>query len=196
MNLTEYHAITGAWPKAALPANVRVGKDCFLERQESFKRFRSERDPGLVLRDRVQVYAWTEFNVEPSGLIEIGEGTVLVGAVFMSADHIRIGKNSVLSYNVTVADSDFHPRDPDLRRLDAMANAPLGDRSLRPPLVTKPVVIGDDVWIGIGALILKGVRIGEGARVHAGAVVTADVPAHSEVAGNPARPLVQRKAEQ
>jgi len=47
--------------------------------------------------------------------------------------------------------------------------------------------VGDDVVIGIGAMILKGVRIGAGARIEAGAVVTSDVPAGAVAAGNPAR---------
>jgi acetyltransferase-like isoleucine patch superfamily enzyme len=179
--------ITGTWDYATLPANVRVGVGCFLERKDSFRRFRSTRDPGLILGDRVTVYTWTEFNVEPTGLLEVGDDTTLVGAVFMCAEHVRIGKRVTVSYNVTIADSDFHPRDPESRRRDAVANAPFGDKSLRPPLVTRPVVIEDDVWIGIGAIILKGVRLGCGARVAAGAIVTADVPAGGAVAGNPAR---------
>lgn len=48
-------------------------------------------------------------------------------------------------------------------------------------------VIGNDVWIGYGALIMPGVQIGNGAIVSAGAVVSADVPAYAIVAGNPAR---------
>jgi maltose O-acetyltransferase len=50
-----------------------------------------------------------------------------------------------------------------------------------------PVIIGDDVWIGHGAVILKGVTIGDRAVIGAGAVVTRGVPADTVVAGNPAR---------
>ncbi len=179
--------ITGTWDYAALPANVRVGAGCYLERKDSFRRFRSTRDPGLVLGDGVTAYTWTEFNVEPTGLLEVGDDTILVGAVFMCAGHVRIGARVVVSYNVTIADCDFHPRDPDERRRDAIANAPFGDKGGRPPLVARPVAIGDDAWIGIGAIVLKGVRVGAGARVAAGAVVTADVPDGATAAGNPAR---------
>jgi acetyltransferase-like isoleucine patch superfamily enzyme len=49
------------------------------------------------------------------------------------------------------------------------------------------IVIEDDVWIGASAVITDGVHIGRGAVVAAGAVVTADVPAHTVVAGVPAR---------
>jgi acetyltransferase-like isoleucine patch superfamily enzyme len=181
--------LTGTWDYRTLPANVVLGEGCFLERRASFDRFRSTREPGLVLGERVKVYTWTAFNVEPSGRVTVGADSTLVGAVFMCAGDITIGQRVVVSYNVTIADCDFHPRNPDERMRDAVANAPGGDRSHRPPLVSKPVMIGDDVWVGIGAIILKGVKIGCGARVGPGAVVTSDVPDGGRVAGNPARPV-------
>lgn len=178
--------LTGGWDRTRLAPNVRVGRDCYLERFESFDRFRSTRDPGLVLGDRVTVYTWTTFNIEPDGIVEVGDDSVLVGAVFMCGERITIGRSVVISYNVTIADSDFHPLDPVARRQDARANAPGGDLDARPPIETRPVTIEDGAWIGIGAIVLKGVTIGAGARVGAGAVVTHDVPAGAEVAGNPA----------
>jgi acetyltransferase-like isoleucine patch superfamily enzyme len=179
--------ITGDWDYASLPANVRLGANCFIERRDSFARYRSTRSAGLVLGDHVRVYTWTEFNIEPTGMVEVGRDSVLVGAVFMCAERISLGERVLASYRVTIADSDFHPLDPESRRQDAIANAPGGDKSLRPPIESGPVVIEDDVWIGIGAFILKGVRIGQGARVLAGAVVTRDVPAYATVSGNPGR---------
>ena len=53
--------------------------------------------------------------------------------------------------------------------------------------ITKPIIIGDHVWIGKNALILKGVTIGNGAIVAAGSVVVKDVSAKTLVAGNPAK---------
>jgi acetyltransferase-like isoleucine patch superfamily enzyme len=137
----------------------------------------------------VQIYTWSTFNIETTGSIEIGDDSILVGPVFMCASRIQLGRRVILSYSVTIADSDFHPLDPAERRLDAIANAPFGDRSRRPNIITQPVIIGDDVWVGIGAIILKGVTIGQGARIGAGAVVSRDVPAGTEVEGNPARTL-------
>jgi acetyltransferase-like isoleucine patch superfamily enzyme len=185
-NKGDIGAWTGAWDHAALPANVCLGKDCYLERRDAFGRFRSKREPGLVIGDRVRVMTWTTFNVEPNGRMSIGDDTQLIGPVFMCAEEIRVGARCVLSYNVTIADCDFHPLDPEGRRQDAIANAPFGDRNSRPPLITQPVIIEDDVWVGIGAIILKGVRVGRGATIAAGAVVSHDVPAGALVIGNPA----------
>lgn len=187
MNDSELAEITGDWDHRTCPSNIRIGENCRIERKASLARFRSTRDPGLVLGRNVRVYTWTEFNVEPNGCVIVGDDSILVGAVFMCAARIDVGSRVVISYNVTIADCDFHPHDPDQRKLDAIANAPQGDRSSRPRLVAQPVVIEDGVWIGIGAIILKGVRIGRAARIAPGSVVTRDVPAGAAVTGNPGR---------
>jgi acetyltransferase-like isoleucine patch superfamily enzyme len=74
-----------------------------------------------------------------------------------------------------VYDSDFHP-------LDATARSANDLSAIR----IRPVVIGDDVFVGAYSIILKGVRIGERAIIGAGSVVTRDVPAGEIWAGNPA----------
>jgi maltose O-acetyltransferase len=56
-----------------------------------------------------------------------------------------------------------------------------------PPESVRPVVIGNDVWIGTGAVILKGVTVGDRSVIAARAVVTRDVRPDAVVAGNPAR---------
>jgi acetyltransferase-like isoleucine patch superfamily enzyme len=177
--------VTGGWDYSTLPPNIRLGSDCFIEQRDCFDRCLSTRDPAVVLGDRARVYAWTRFSLEPTGYVEVGRDSVLVGAMFMGADSIRVGERVVVSYFVTIADCDFHPSDPQARREDAVAIAPGGDPSLKHDLVTRPVVIEDDVWIGIGAIVLKGVTIGAGARIGPGAVVTRDVPAGASVSGNP-----------
>ena len=67
--------------------------------------------------------------------------------------------------------TEYHPEDP----------------ATRHSLLTKPIVIGRNAWIGANATILAGVKVGENAIVAAGAVVSKDVPANTIVGGVPAK---------
>ena len=72
----------------------------------------------------------------------------------MAEEHIEIGSHCLISWNVGIADSDFHPLAPAQRLQDAMALAPYYEgRPARPKLKTAPVRIGNNVWIGMGAII-------------------------------------------
>jgi acetyltransferase-like isoleucine patch superfamily enzyme len=99
---------------------------------------------------------------------------------------ITIGKHCLIATSVNIYDMDGHPLDAGLRRLGHPTPA---DR-------INPVVIGDDVWIGSGALVLKGVNIGDQAIVAARSVVTTDVPPGSIVGGNPARAITTNQLVQ
>jgi len=108
----------------------------------------------------------------------IGDGTFIGhGCGFNIGQSIRIGRMCLLATNVQIFDNDGHPIDAAQRRASM----------LTPPEAIKPVVIGDEVWIGNGSLILKGVTIGDRSIVGARSVVTKDVPPDTIVAGNPAR---------
>jgi acetyltransferase-like isoleucine patch superfamily enzyme len=61
-----------------------------------------------------------------------------------------------------------------------------------PPSQVKPIQIGNDVWIGHGAMVLPGVTIGDGAIIGANAMVTKDVPPYAVLVGNPGRVVKQR----
>lgn len=88
--------------------------------------------------------------------------------------HIYIGDYVMFGPNVTVATAT-HPIEPNLRRKQAEFNV--------------PVHIGDNVWIGAGAVILPGITIGENSVIGAGSVVTKDIPANVVAVGNPCRIL-------
>ncbi|MGE0724131.1 MAG: sugar O-acetyltransferase [Alphaproteobacteria bacterium] len=110
--------------------------------------------------------------------IRIGARTFLnFGCVILDVVPVTIGAQCQIGPGVQLYAAD-HPRDPALRRLELESG--------------RPVRIGDNVWIGGGAIILPGVTIGDDAIVGAGSVVTRDVPAGATVAGNPARRLPPR----
>lgn len=115
--------------------------------------------------------------LRPGASIVIGDNTGISGGVICAAIRVEIGKDCLLGANVTISDTDFHPINPDRRRYN---NNPQD-------IAAEPVFIGDNVFIGTGAIVLKGVRIGNNSVVGAGSVVTKDVPPNTIVAGNPAK---------
>lgn len=94
------------------------------------------------------------------------------GLVALDVAEITIGDDVQIGTNVQLL-TPTHPVDPDLRRAKWEA--------------AKPIAIGDNVWLGSGAIVLAGVTIGENTVVGAGAVVTRNLPANVVAVGNPAR---------
>ncbi len=108
--------------------------------------------------------------------------------------NIHVGRNFIANYNVTILDiapvhiGDYAMIGPNT--IITTVNHPLSARGRRERLAqAKPVVIGDDVWIGGNCVILPGVTIGNNVIIAAGAVVTKDVPDNCIVAGVPAKKI-------
>lgn len=179
--------VTDDWWPHPIPVNVQFGEGFYCESAQIFRQMRTKNPKAIVIGDHVSCYAGCSFAVGENGRCTIGNFTLLNGALIMAEEKIEIGSHCLVSWNVGIADSDFHPLEPAQRLIDAQALAPFfKDRPPRPKLHTAPVVISDNVWIGMNAVILKGVTIGENSVVAAGSVVTKSVPANVIVAGNPA----------
>jgi acetyltransferase-like isoleucine patch superfamily enzyme len=136
--------------------------------------------PGeVIIGDDVTVDALTTpFTHSPGARIEIGSGSYVNGTRFGCASLIRIGQRAILA-DARIIDTDFH----------SLHAAERHDP--RAPVLTAPIVVEENVWVGGGAAVLKGVHIGKDAVVGFGSVVVHDVEAGSVVAGNPARPVAR-----
>ena len=177
---------SGLWADGILPANVWVGEQSRIAGEFSFKRFRSTAERALVIGTHCTMEN-VGFAIGTQGQVTIGDYCYCAGVIFLCELELRIGNYVVIGWNTTIADTDFHPIAPAERIADAIAVSPVGKGRPRPPIVRRPVLIEDDVWIGPHVVILKGVRIGTGAFIEAGALVTRDIPPRSRVMGNPAQ---------
>jgi acetyltransferase-like isoleucine patch superfamily enzyme len=109
-------------------------------------------------------------DIRDGAVLTIGRGTYLNdGLRIHSMVGVTIGSNCLVANNVSFFDSDFH--------------------AVEEGSITKsgPIVLGRNVWIGAGVIILANVSIGDHSVIGAGSVVTRPIPANTLAAGNPCR---------
>ena len=117
------------------------------------------------------VRVFPPFNINYGRKTTFGKGSfVNFGCTFLALGGITIEEGVFIAPHCVLA-TEYHPEDPETRH----------------SLLTKPIVIGRNAWIGANATILAGVTVGENAIVAAGAVVSKDVPANTVVGGVPAK---------
>ena len=134
----------------------------------------------LLIGERVRIVstiAPVELAVGKEGCLEIQDGVYInCGCSIAATTSIVIGKNCSIGSHVTMMDNDFHRIEPERR-------------NELPP--SAPIVLEENVWIGVRAIVLRGVRIGAHSVIGAGSVVVHDVPPRSLAAGIPARVIRQ-----
>ena len=129
-------------------------------------------DNSQLISKGFSMYEGAAIVVVDGGKLTLGHNSYMNESLIQCASSISIGDDCAIAGDVLIQDTDFHP---------------ILDENGNPKPISKPIVIGDKVWICAKATILKGVTIGDGAIIAAGAVVTKDVPAHCVVVGNPAK---------
>lgn len=129
------------------------------------------------------VWITPPFYVDYGNNIYIGNNTEInMNCIFLDDNKIIIGKNGLIAPNVQIYTA-FHPTNS----IDRFG-LPKEDGTFEfCKTQTKPVIIGDDVWIGGGVIILPGVKIGNNVVIGAGSVVTKDIPDNKIAYGNPCR---------
>ena len=146
----------------------------------AFDRFMREYDDFRIRRikrslkscgERVYISSkciiWGESGLELGDDIDINSFTHI-----FATGGVKIGDGTLISSNCSLA-SVTHPINSEKR--------------FEEPIIEKPIIIGKNVWIGTGAIIVPGVTIGDHAIVGAGSIVTKDVQEKTIVVGNPAK---------
>lgn len=132
-------------------------------------RFWVGRQSKVIVNGAFVIYKGSDIRVLDNAVLTLYDGFCNDGVKIVCSKSITVGGGCVIARDVIIRDHDAH-------------NILSDDYE-----PAKDIVIGEHVWIGERALILKGVTIGHGAIVAAGAVVTKDVPARCLAAGVPAK---------
>ena len=115
--------------------------------------------------------------------VQIGKGVMAYHNLHIGAiDSVTIGDDVLIASGVYISDhshGDYSSNN--------LQSSPLTPPVAR-PLASKPIVIGDNVWIGERVVILPGVSVGKGSIIGAGSVVTKNIPSYTIAAGSPAKP--------
>ncbi len=106
--------------------------------------------------------------IQKGASIQIGNNCGFSGTVIGAFESVILGNNVRCGANTLITDSDWHLDDPRAGEV-------------------KPVIIKDNVWLGVNAVVLKGVTIGENTVIGANSVVVKDIPANVIAAGNPCK---------
>jgi acetyltransferase-like isoleucine patch superfamily enzyme len=121
--------------------------------------------------------------ISPGSTIELGASCGLSGTIIAAAEKVVLGDRVQCGANTLITDNDAHSLDAALRRREIEGTLPRGANHN----VSKPVIIHDDVWLGMGVTVLKGVEIGARSVIGAGSLVTRSIPPDSLAVGTPAR---------
>lgn len=135
----------------------------------------------LTINGIVKLASRSTIQVQKDSKLAIGKAYINHEASIIIGCDCTIGNGILISRNVKIFDSDFHKV---LDEYGVQKNNP------------KPMRIGDHVWIGLGAIILRGSQIGDGAVVSAGSVVMGKIKAGTNAIGNPARSFSKIKWEE
>lgn len=130
---------------------------------------RMDKDSILEIKKNFSIYYGADIILFKGAKLKLGYGFFNSNIKIRCHEKIEIGENVAISHDVTIMDSDAHEG--------------LWEGYEK----TKPIKIGNHVWIGTRVTILKGVTIGDNAIIAAGSVVTKDVPNNTIVAGVPAK---------
>lgn len=134
------------------------------------------------------IYTMTE-----KSTIVIGNNVGISSSCLWAKDKIVIGDNVNIGANCVIIDNDAHPHSYIMRRKDYVERE--GIVKYLDNIPSAPIIIGNDVWIGMQCMLLKGVKIGDRTIVAAGSVVTNNIPSDVIVGGNPCKIIGTKNRE-
>jgi len=143
-------------------ASIEIGNNCTIKSD--------------FLSNLVGLYQRTIIVARGNGRIIIGDNVGISGATIYARDKIQIGDYTIIGGNAKILDNDFHPIEPEERKVDN-----------KDKIKKEEIIIGENCFIGVNSIILKGTKLGKNCIVGAGSVVSGVFPDNVIIAGNPAK---------
>ena len=179
------------WHPGIVPENVVFDDSAYIETTYSFLLFRSRAPEAVRLGRGSSIYLGVMFDLGHAARVHVGDFTLMNGSRIICDSSLDIGDYCLISWNTVLMDTYRVPVEPASRRTLLEEVPHRSPRSVEAGEPSRPIRIGNGVWIGFDSVVLPGVTIGDGAIVGARSVVTQDVPPYAIVAGNPARIIRQ-----
>lgn len=158
------------------PALIRIGFNNVGIFDEKRSRTIWQVSGTVTFEGRTNFGHGSKISVEKTGFLSIGENvTISAESSIVCVNRITIGKNSLLSWDILIMDTDFHK---------------IYDKTGLQFNVSKPIIIGEKVWIGCRCLILKGVQIPNNSIIAANTTITKEIKGENLIlGGNPIKIL-------
>jgi acetyltransferase-like isoleucine patch superfamily enzyme len=162
-------------------SSIKIDGELFVDSKNGgqfwhYSSFRLMDKTKFHIKGKVNFYSGAQVKLFDNSRLDIDDGTYFSGPITIHCNQaIQIGKNCGFSWGCTIIDSDFH----EVHRDEGIKSS--------------PVIIGNNVWVGNGSIILKGTVIHDNAIVSAGSVVKGKLISNGIYAGNPAKLIDMRR---
>lgn len=159
--------------------NVQLQGNIFIGR-ESYVDYNVQMVGNVEIAENSVIGSYTFLSTMPSGRLIVGKDVYVNSfSVIGASERVEIRNHCIFAAYVQITDAEHGFEDPDVLIKHA-------------PIYSSPVVIGENVWLGSGAMIMKGVEIGSGCVIGAKSLVTKSIPAGCIAYGSPASVVRKR----
>ena len=179
--------IVDDWYPHGIPSSVKLADNVYVDSSYGFA-FVNSRQPGALFIDHASgCYDMVSFIIGDKGKVRIGKFCILNGCTIICNNEIQIGDHCMFAWGSLITDSWIGASANIETRSSKLLISAKDEHRRYPFHPSKPVVIGDNAWVGFDAVILPGVTVGKGSVVACKTIVGSDVPPYAVVAGSPAK---------
>lgn len=180
--------LEGDWYALGLPENVDMHETSYVASSYGFSMFNADTIDAFKIGRASGCYDNATLITTAAASISIGEFSIIQGSFFYCHKSITVGDHCMISWSAVLLDGWIDENvSVDGRRQLLLAASQDKQRKLSITNKPEPIMIGNNVWIGFGSVIMPGITIGRGSIIGCKSYIVQDVPEYAIVTGNPAK---------